>query len=44
MEQQLVQKTEGDDDVMIALNKKVAEWKVRMKRLNETFYFIRDEF
>ena len=31
MEQQLVLKTEGDDDVMIALNKKVAEWKVRMK-------------
>lgn len=30
MEQQLVKKTEGDDDVMIALNKKVAEWKVRI--------------
>lgn len=28
MEQQLVRKTAGDDDVMIALNKKVTEWKV----------------
>eukprot|EP00111_Clytia_hemisphaerica_P018438 TCONS_00054542-protein len=27
MEQQLVRKAEGDDDIMIALNKKVAEWK-----------------
>ena len=28
MEQQLVRKAEGDDDIMLALNKKVAEWKV----------------
>lgn len=28
MEVQLQRKTEGDDDIMLALNKKVAEWKV----------------
>ena len=28
MEVQLLRKTEGDDDIMLALNKKIAEWKV----------------